>query len=180
MSAVAAILLVTLGYACKRDGDSNVQRGRGLKPAALSDLERSNVYNAALRATFDMDDPALSLLLDPRFLPLKPGVGLGTPMPGGLTSTLRGRGIVKGTCSVPTAGTRKTLLCNAERPGYVVRFSDIFAAAGDSVQVYVFVQKYDTPESGGSEALRFEKVYLLVRQDGVWRAAREGRMPRSS
>jgi hypothetical protein len=42
------------------------------------------------------------------------------------------------------------------------------------------VQKYDTPQSGASEALRFEKAYQVVRHDGVWRAAKEGRMPRPS
>ena len=103
-------------------------------------------------------------------------------MPGGLSSTLRGQGIVKGTCVAPVGGTKKTLLCRAERPGYVVRFSDVFALGGgrDSVEVYVLVQKYDTPESGATEALRFEKAYQVVRRDGVWRAAKEGRMPRPS
>ena len=177
---VAAIIFITIGLACRRDDDSNTLRGRGLKPASLSNVDQAGVYNAALRAMFDMDDPALWLLLDARFLPRTSGVGPGSPMPGGLSSTLRGQGIVKGSCTAPAGGTRKTLLCRAERPGYVVRFSDVFAVGRDSVEVYVLVQKYDTPESGATEALRFEKAYQVVRRDGVWRAAKEGRMPRPS
>jgi hypothetical protein len=177
---VLAVLVIVLGTACRRDDDSNVVRGRGLKSAALSDGERASVYNAALRATFEMDDPSLFLLLDARFLPRTAGVDSGTPMASGLTSTLRSRGVVRGTCAAPAGGTRKTLLCRAERPGYVVRFSDVFELKSDSVQVYLLVQKYDTPESGASEALRFERVYQVVRHDGVWRATREGRMPRPS
>ena len=177
---VAAILLLLCGVACRRDEDSTTLRGRGLQPATLSNVDRASVYNAALRAMFDMDDPALWLLLDPRLLPRGSGVGAGPPMPGGLSSTLRGQGIVKGTCVAPSSGAKKTLLCRAERPGYVVRFSDVFARSADSVEVYVLVQKYDTPESGGTEALRFEKAYQVVRQNGTWRAAKEGRMPRPS
>lgn len=177
---VAAVLLVTVGLACRGDDDSTTLRGRNLKPASLSNVDRASVYSAALRAMFDMDDPALWLLLDPRFLPRTSGVGIGPPMPGGLSSALRGQGIVKGTCTAPASGARKTLLCRAERPGYVVRFSDVFARTPDSVEVYVLVQKYDTPESGATEALRFEKAYQVVRQNGVWRAAKEGRMPRPS
>ncbi len=171
-------LVIGLVTACTRGDDSNILRGRGLKSAPLAPVDEADVYRAALRATFDIDDPALSLLLDPRFLPRTSGVGVGTPMPPDLASTLRGRGIVKGTCQAPTAATRKTILCSAERPGYVVRFSDVFELTPDSVQVYLLVQKYDTPESGATEALRFEKVYQVVRHDGVWRATREGRMPR--
>jgi hypothetical protein len=175
---VTAVSLLVFTTACKRDDDSNVLRGRGLELAPLSDGDRVSVYNAALRAAFDMDDPALSLLLDPNFLPRTSGVGSGTPVPASLASLLRDRGVVKGTCSAPASGTRKTLLCRAERPGYVVRFSDVFTLSRDSVQVYVLVQKYDTPESGATEAMRFEKAYQVVRHDGVWQAAREGRMPR--
>ena len=177
---VAAVVLLSCELACRRDDDSNTLRGRGLEPARLSNADRASVYNAALRAMFDMDDPALWLLLDPRFLPRTSGVGIGLPMPGGLSSTLRGQGVVKGTCVAPAGGTKKTLLCRAERPGYVVRFSDVFARSSDSVEVYVFVQKYDTPESGATEALRFEKAYQVVRQNGAWRAAKEGRVPRQS
>src|SRR5215216_5528024 len=99
---LSLFLVIGLATACRRGDDSNMLRGRGLKSAQLSPLDEAGVYHAALRATFDTDDPALSLLLDPRFLPRTPGVGLGTPMPADLASTLRGRGIVKGTCQAPT------------------------------------------------------------------------------
>jgi hypothetical protein len=177
---VVAAVVLAIGSACKSDDDPNTLRGRGLQPAQISDSDRAGVYNAALRAMFEMDDPALFLLLDPRFLSRTSSTGEGLPVPASLSTELRGRGIVKGTCAAPEGGTRKTLLCTAERPGYVVRFSEVFALARDSVQVYVLVQKYDTPQSGASEALRFEKAYQVVRHDGVWRAGKEGRMPRPS
>jgi hypothetical protein len=58
-----------------------------------------------------------------------------------------------------------------------VRFSDVLSRGGDSVEVYVAVQKYDTPNSGGSESLRFEKAYQLVRRAGnSWEPTREARV----
>src|SRR5205814_1233235 len=45
-----------------------------------------------------------------------------------------------------------------------------------SVEVYLAVQKFDTPTSGSSESLRFEKAYQLVHRGNVWEAAREARV----
>jgi hypothetical protein len=44
------------------------------------------------------------------------------------------------------------------------------------VEVYLAVQKFDTPTSGASESLRFEKAYQVVKQGDSWRAAREARV----
>ncbi len=161
--------------ACSQD-DSEVYRGRRLKTAALASNDQASVYHAALSAVFDVNDPALSLLLDPRLLPRTAGVGNGPRMSSAVASALAERGTVKGTCQAPAEGTRKTLLCQAPVPGYVVRFSEIFGLTPDSVQVYVLVQKYDTPASGATQALRFERVYQVVRHDGTWSATREGRL----
>jgi hypothetical protein len=57
-----------------------------------------------------------------------------------------------------------------------VRFSDVLARGGDSVEVYLAVQKFDTPSSGASESLRFERAYQLVRRGGEWQAIREARV----
>jgi len=103
-------------------------------------------------------------------------VGDGPPMTGDVVRALHDQGTVRGTCQAPPEGTRKTINCGAPRPGYVVRFSEVFRLAADSVQVYVGVQKYDTPESGATEALQFENVYQVVRHDGDWSAAREARI----
>ena len=162
---------------CGGGDDSNFVRGRGLQPATLSPAAQAAVYDAALRGAFEVDDPALSLLLDPRELPRTVGLDAGARLPAATVSAMRGRGTIKGTCEPPTAG-RKTPRCSAARPGYVVRFSPVFAMRGDSVAAYVFAQKYDTPSSGYSDPLRFERVYHLVRSGDGWRAALEGRVPK--
>ena len=130
-----------------------------------------------MRGAFEVDDPSLSLLLDPRELPRTVGLDAGARLPDGVASAMRERGTVKGTCEPPLT-SRRTPRCTAARPGYVVRFSPVFAMRGDSVAAYIFVQKYDTPSSGYSEPLRFERVYHLVRAGDGWRAALEGRVPK--
>jgi hypothetical protein len=59
-----------------------------------------------------------------------------------------------------------------------VRFSPIFKLRGDSVQVYVYAQKYDNATSGNSDRLRFERAYQVVPNGERWRAVREGRVPK--
>jgi hypothetical protein len=68
--------------------------------------------------------------------------------------------------------------CTAALPGYVVRFSPVFKLGGDSTQVYVYVQKYDTPNSDPSQTMNFENAYQIVHRGDEWGAAREGRVPR--
>lgn len=172
------VAAIVLGGACARDDSANHARGRGLEPASLSPSTQAAVYQAALRGAFELDDPALSLLLDSRQLPRTVGLGDAAPLPETVVRELRQRGIVKGTCTPPIT-TRGTPNCIAERPGYVVRFSPVFAMQGDSVAVYLFAQQYDTPASGHSAPLRFEHVYHLVRSGDGWRAALEGNVPKS-
>lgn len=90
---------------------------------------------------------------------------------------MRQHGTIKGTCEPPLT-SRLTPRCSAPRPGYVVRFSPVFALRGDSLAAYIFAQRYDTPSSPYSEPLRFERVYHIVRSGGGWRAALEGRVPK--
>lgn len=152
-------------------------RGRGLQPATLSPDAQAAVYDAAVRGAFEVDDPTLSLLLDPRELPRTVGLDAGASLQPSVISAMRDRGTVKGTCQ-PALTSRRTPRCAAARPGYVVRFSPVFAMRGDSVAAYIFAQKYDTPSSGYSEPLRFERVYHIVRSGNGWRAALEGRVPK--
>jgi hypothetical protein len=163
--------------ACSGGDDSNFVRGRGLQTAALAPAAQAGVYEAAVRGAFEVDDPSLSLLLDPRELPRTVGLDSAARLPSAVVSAMRERGIVKGTCEPPLIG-RRTPRCSAARPGYVVRFSPVFALRGDSLAAYVFAQKYDTPSSGYSEPLRFERVYHVVRSGDGWRAALEGRVPK--
>jgi hypothetical protein len=168
--------IVFLG-ACAGDENANYARGRGLKPASLSPSMQAAAYEAALRGAFELGDPTLSLLLDSRELPRTVGLGDEGRIPAAVASELQRRGMVKGTCAPPIT-RRSTPSCPAELPGYVVRFSRVFGMRGDSVEVYVFAQQYDTPSSGHSPPLRFERVYHLVRSGDGWRAALEGRVPK--
>jgi hypothetical protein len=160
--------------ACRTD-DSSV-RGKGLTIATLPATAQARVYEAAARGAFELD-PSLSLLLDSRELPR--GVGLASE---GMVSEevaagLRQRGVTRGTCQPPLAvvGVPR---CTAALPGYIVRFSPVFTLGPDSVQVYIYVQKYDTPGGEPSQTLRFERVYQVVRRGDDWRAVLEGRVPK--
>jgi len=172
---IAVLAILT---ACGADDDSNTVRGRGLNVSQLSAIARAHVYEAALRAAFDVDDPSLSLLLDSRELPRGVGLAPGGTIPDTTTSEMRRRGVTKGACQPPLEGKRGPTRCSAALPGYVVRFSPVFMLRGDSVQVYLYAQKYDTPGSAVTERLRFERAYQVVRRGDDWRAVREGRVPK--
>jgi len=113
-------------------------------------------------------------------LPRTIGLTDGGPVPDAIVTAMRDRGTIKGTCEPPLAGTRGTARCKAEYLGYVLRFSPIFSLKNDSVQVYVYAQKYDTPASGRSETLRFERAYQIAKRGDDWRAVREGHVPREA
>ena len=62
-----------------------------------------------------------------------------------------------------------------------MRFSPIFKLRGDSVQVYVYAQKYDNATSGNSDRLRFERAYQVVPNgERLARRARRSRSERDS
>jgi hypothetical protein len=175
--ASLALPFALASIACHAD-DSNVVRGKGLTVASLPAADQARVYEAAVRGAFELD-PSLSLLLDSRELPR--GVGL-TPegtVPEDVAAELRKRGVTRGKCEPSLAG-KGAPRCKAELPGYVIRFSPVFALRPDSVQVYIFVQKYDTPTGEASQTLRFERAYQVARRGGDWRAVREGRVPKET
>ena len=85
------------------------------------------------------------------------GLAVGPRLSDSVGAELRRRGATKGTCEPPLDSKRGSPRCTAALPGYVVRFSPIFKLRGDSVQVYVYAQKYDNATSGNSDPLRFER-----------------------
>jgi hypothetical protein len=172
-----ALSLITALAACGAS-DSNDVRGRGMTIASLSPTEQAQVYEAAARAAFDADNPSLSLLIDARLLPRTNGLATAGQLSDTVVSELRRVGVTKGTCEPELQGTRGTARCAAALPGYVLRFSPVFSLGADSTQVYVYAQKYDTPSSGISETLRFERAYQVVRRGGGWKAVREGQVPK--
>lgn len=175
---VIAVILASGFAGCSGDVSRDV-RGRGLATASLSPTDQAHVYEAAARAAFNVDDPALSLLLDRRLLPRTIGLAPAGMVSSDVVAELRHRGAIKGTCEPTLATTsRGTARCSAALPGYVIRFTPVLTLHGDSTQVYVYAQKYDTPSSGISQALRFERAYQVVRRGDDWSAVREGRIPK--
>jgi hypothetical protein len=178
MRSVRACALLALAIlpstACTKD-DSSV-RGRGLTVATLPATSQAHVYEAALRSAFEVDDQGLSLLLDARELPRGVGLAASTRLPDGVAPEMRRRGAVKGSCEPSITGKPPVPICKAALPGYVVRFSPVFALKADSVQVYVYVQKYDIPGGERSDKLRFERAYQVVKRGDDWKAVREGRV----
>ena len=173
--STATLVALLLG-ACAPGEEDHFLRGHGLRVASMSADARVSVYKAALGAAFDLGDPALTLLLDRRKLARIGGMDPEGNLSGPVENGLRDRGIVQGFCEPPITTSRKTPHCTARGPGYIVRFSDVLARGGDSVEVYLAVQKFDTPTSGASESLRFERAYQLVRRGGNFEPTSEARI----
>jgi hypothetical protein len=152
-------------------------RGDGLRDAEVPASDRAAIYRAAVAGSFQLEDPTLTLLADTLLLPRGSGLTGGERMPDDVLAALRQIGLVKGTCTLPETRTRAPLICEAPRPGYVVRFSPPFARHPDSVQVYIAVQQYATPISPPQERMRFERAYQIARSGSTWRAVREARLP---
>ena len=174
---VTVALAANVAAFCGGD-DSGIVRGHGLAEASLSADAQGDVYDAAARAAFDVSDATQSLLLDPRGLPRTVGLAASMRWSDALATEMQKRGSIKGTCEPPITESRKTVKCAAVRPGYVIRFSPVFAMVGDTLVVYIFAQNYDNATSGYSPPLRFERAYQIVRAGDGWRAAREGRIPK--
>lgn len=172
LAAFAALVVV----ACAPGDDDHFVRGHGLRVAPMGGDAKAAVYQAALGAAFDINDPALTLLLDRRKLPRLGGMAEDGRVAGPVENGLRQRGVIHGVCEPPITASHKTPLCTARGPGYVVRFSDVLARGADSVEVYLAVQKFDTPSSSGSESLRFERAYQLVRRGDRYEPTREARV----
>jgi hypothetical protein len=176
LSLLAAVALAACGGA--GDDDANVARGRGLKPAALPPVAEARIYDAAARAAFDVG-PDLLLLLHPRRLPRTAGADGGESVPADLVRALRARGVVRGVCDPRRDAPRDTPRCDVERPGYVIRGSDVLRVSPDTVELYFAAEAFGPATGQKPQALRFEKIYQLVGRDAEWRVVREARAPES-
>lgn len=173
---VVPALLTSILVACATRDDDHYVRGHGLRVAPLQPNTRVDVYQAALAEAFELNDPSLTLLIDRRVLPRAGGMAEDGRLPGTVEVGLRERGAIQGSCEPPINVSRKTPQCTARGPGYVVRFSDVLARGGDSVEVYLAIQKFDTPTGHGTESLRFERAYQLVRRGDKWVPTAEARV----
>ena len=160
--------------ACGED-PSRYARGRGLEVAQLPASDRAAIYVAALGGSFDLD-PGLSLLVDTTMLTRTGGERPGEPLGADVRAALRTTGVTKGECAPQRRAPTRTPVCRADIPGYVVRFSDVFALVGDSVQTHVLAERYDTPSTGEHNRFIIEQAYQLVRRDGSWHAVRKARI----
>src|SRR5688500_20249371 len=168
------VLGLVLLLACEED-TSKYARGRGLEVAQLSAADRAKIYAASLGGAFDLD-PGLSLLVDTTMLTRLSGERPGGALGADVRAALRGTGVVKGECKPQRRAPTRTPVCRADIPGYVVRFSDVFAMGGDSVQTHLLAERYDTPSTGEHNRFTIEQAYQLVKRDGGWRAVTTGRM----
>lgn len=154
-------------------GDS-FARGHGVSVASLSVDAESHVVEAAIRTAFDVE-PSLTLRLHPRRLPRTAGDSGGESISPALVESLRGRGLVLGTCAPIRSSPRDTPRCAGPEAGYIVRPSDVFRISPDTVELWFSAEKFGAATGQRPEALRFEKVYQLVGQGTRWRVAREAR-----
>ena len=178
--AATVILLGVFVAACaaEEEGDGYF-RGSGLRVAGLPVPARVTIYDAAVREAFDVG-PGLTLLLDSTFLPRERGLEGGKAVPKDLDAALRARGVVKGVCRTLPREERGAAVCDAADPGYIVRFSEIYRMTGDTVQLHLAAERYNTPRSAALEVLRFEKAYQLVGRGTTWRVVRAGRVTNSA
>jgi hypothetical protein len=168
------VLALALLLACGED-TGNYARGRGLQVAQLSAVARARIYAAALGGAFDLD-PGLSLLVDTTMLTRTGGERPGAVLGADVRDALRETGVTKGECVPQRRAATRTPVCRADIPGYVVRFSDVFAMTGDSVQTHLFAERYDTPSTGEHNRFTLEQAYQLVRRDEGWRVVRKARI----
>jgi hypothetical protein len=172
--SVGNVLVLGLLLACGED-TSKYARGRGLQVAPLSASDRATIYAAALGGAFDLG-PGLSLLVDTSMLTRTSGERPGGALGADVRGALRGTGVTKGECAPQRRAATRAPVCRAELPGYVVRFSDVFAMTGDSVQTHLVAERYDTPSTGEHKRFKLEQAYQLVRRDGAWRVVRKARI----
>jgi hypothetical protein len=170
------VMVTALTLACSAaPDDSNVARGRGLKPATLPPATEASVVNAAIRGAFDVV-PSLVLMVHPRRLPRTAGYEGGDAVPAALVAELRQAGLVRGSCEPKHDAPHDTPRCPGPDAGYVVRVSDVFQGAGDTLQINFAAEKFAAATGRKPEALRFEKIYQLKRESTGWRVVREARM----
>jgi len=169
--------LLVLVVACSGDApdDANVARGRGLKPAAPSAAVEAAIYDAAVRASFNVE-PGLVLMVHPRRLPRTAGYEGGDTMPAALVRALRERGVVHGICEPKHDAPRDTPRCTGPQAGYVVRASPVVQAGRDTLQLNFAAEAFGAETGPRPQALRFEKIYQLVGSGSQWRVVREARV----
>jgi hypothetical protein len=173
-------LLALLAGACtSNDAGSSSDRGAGLEVASLPASDRASAYAAAVREAFDVG-PGLVLLLDPNVLPSARSGKTTHEVPSDVIRRLRGAGVIQGTCQPHSRTERMAPICTARTAGYIVRVSDIFRLATDSVQLYLTAERYrpSRDSTRAASRLRLEQRYSLARHGNAWVVATKERLVR--
>jgi hypothetical protein len=176
-----AALLVALfaALACRDEDRSTDVRGAGLPPARLQPAARAAAYDAALRQAFDVDS-SLVLLVDPALLPRDGSYAREDPLPGPVIRVLRQSGTVQGVCEPARPEPRLAPRCPAAKPGYAVRFSEVYRMPGDTVRLFVAAERFRTALGAGPAGpFAFESGFQLVRRGAGWSVVRQARRIKS-
>lgn len=172
---MGALICVALACSDATPDDSRVARGRGLTPISLSPEAEASLFDAAVRASFDVG-PELVLMVHPRRLPRTAGYDGGDMLPVSVIEALRDRGIVRGICEPRHEAPRDTPRCTGLQAGYVVRASVPVRVAGDTIQVNFAAEAYAAETGPRPQSLRFEKIYQLMQRGADWQVLREARV----
>lgn len=173
---LALLLAAALLTACGSGGDGDVMRGRGLEVESMSPAAQAQVYAAAAAGSFDIG-PSLTLLVDRRMLPRDGGYTSIALLPDDVVAAMLRTSAFSGTCEPEAAESKeKSPRCTASTPGYAVRVSPIFAAAGDTLLVYEATDRYDTQRTGTHQRFHMEEAYKLVRRGSRWIVATKARV----
>jgi hypothetical protein len=163
--------------ACARpEPQEDTSRSFGLPVAGLTTAQEVAAWDAAVRAAFDVG-PELVLLAHPRRLPRSAGLGGGDPLPSTLGAALLERGITRGSCDPVRSSDARAPLCPVERSGYVIRGTEVFRGAGDTLRMNLRSEMYAASSGTGQQPFAFEMAYKMVpRPEGGYRVVAEGRV----
>ena len=119
------LLLLVAGIACKAPAEQpDTSRSNGLPVATLSVEQQVAVYDAAIRAAFDVG-PDLFLVTHERRLPAGAGLDGGDALPPALGAALERAGLTHGNCDPIRSTDQRAPLCPVARSGYIIRASEI-------------------------------------------------------
>ncbi len=180
LSAVTVACATFSAYAagCGKASVGDDARGRAHAVADVPLALQVRAYDAAVRTAFDVG-PSLHLLAAPTFLSRSSGYGAGDSLPPALLSALQASRVIAGRCSPAAEAADRAPTCSARQPGYVVRFSELYQIAKDSVELYLYSQVYAPSEGARPQPFAFEMAYQMARRGESWRVVREGRVRQS-
>ena len=174
--AVVATMVFMVAAACGTGAtEDSYARGHKRRVATLSTDAEAQVIEAAIRTAFDVE-PALILRMHPRRLARTAGDSGGNPTAPALVRALKDRGMVTGSCDPIRSSPKDTPRCRGPEAGYIIRASEPFTVSRDTVEINFAAEKFGAETGQRPEALRFEKVYHLVKEGTGWRVVREARV----